>query len=130
MHNRFAYAPVDRHAAAVKAAATRARRDAEAADKTKTYAPGDILSGSWGYDQTNVEFFQVITATAKSVTIRELAQHAIDREHVIPLANTFGAAPAEKRMVGRYGYIKLHESCSLSPWSGSPKYQTAFGGGH
>jgi len=31
---------------------------------------GDILVNSWGYDQTNVDFYQVIRTTEKSVTLR------------------------------------------------------------
>lgn len=33
---------------------------------------GDILYSSWGYDQTNIDFFQVVKATDKSVWIREI----------------------------------------------------------
>lgn len=34
----------------------------------------DILVGSWGYDQTNIDFYQVVTRTDKSVTFQELNQ--------------------------------------------------------
>jgi hypothetical protein len=33
---------------------------------------GDILSCSWGYDQTNVDFYQVIKTTAKTATVQEI----------------------------------------------------------
>jgi len=41
---------------------------------------GDVYRTSWGYDQTNVEFFQVVakTATGKSVKLRATAAEVRD----------------------------------------------------
>lgn len=36
------------------------------------YEVGDVLYSSWGYDQTNVDFYQVIATTSKTVTFREI----------------------------------------------------------
>lgn len=33
---------------------------------------GDLLYSSWGYDQTNIDFYQVIKAGPKSVTVQEI----------------------------------------------------------
>lgn len=33
---------------------------------------GDILNNSWGYDQTNVDFFEVVRVTKRCVWIRQL----------------------------------------------------------
>lgn len=33
---------------------------------------GDIFYSSWGYDQTNVNFYQVIDTTEKTVTVQEI----------------------------------------------------------
>lgn len=33
---------------------------------------GDILYSSWGYDQTNVDFYQVMRITPKKVVLRKL----------------------------------------------------------
>lgn len=43
--------------------------DAIAADPQ----PGDIYRTSWGYDQTNVEFFEVVRRTPATVTVRRIA---------------------------------------------------------
>ena len=42
--------------------------------------PGDIYSTSWGYDQTNVEFFQVVKRTVKSVWLRRISSEIRDRD--------------------------------------------------
>lgn len=42
---------------------------------------GDVFVMSWGYDQTNVDFFQVVEIKgAQMVKIREIAQRVTDRE--------------------------------------------------
>jgi hypothetical protein len=35
-------------------------------------AVGDIFRMSWGYDQTNVDYFQVVKTTPKGVYVREI----------------------------------------------------------
>lgn len=35
--------------------------------------PGDIYRTSWGYDQTNTEFFEVVRRTKATVTVRRIA---------------------------------------------------------
>lgn len=49
------------------------RRAARAAFR-HTLKEGDLLYTSWGYEQTNIEFFQVVTVKEKSVIVREIAQ--------------------------------------------------------
>lgn len=38
------------------------------------YKVGDLLVSSWGYDQTNIEFYQVTKTTEKQVTVFEIGQ--------------------------------------------------------
>jgi hypothetical protein len=40
------------------------------------YAVGQVWRTSWGYDQTNVEFFQVVKETKGTVTLRRIASAA------------------------------------------------------
>ena len=44
----------------------------------KRFEIGDIIYYSWGYDQTNVDFFQVVKVTEKSVNIREISSKTIE----------------------------------------------------
>jgi len=37
------------------------------------YKAGDIFSTSWGYDQTNLDFYQVVKVNAKSLVMRPIA---------------------------------------------------------
>jgi hypothetical protein len=40
--------------------------------------PGDIFYNSWGYDQTNIDFYQVIKTTAKTITLRKIKSKSDD----------------------------------------------------
>ncbi len=38
------------------------------------YKVGDIIYNSWGYEQTNIDFYQVVKTTKKTITIQRIAQ--------------------------------------------------------
>jgi hypothetical protein len=99
-----------------------------------SYKVGDVLSCSWGYDQTNVEFYQVTATTPGTVTIREIAQKAVpDSQQAHGMAENRIASPGvfleksepvTKRPQYQKdgpGYVPMkHGCCSL--WDGRPKY--------
>lgn len=58
---------------------------------------GDVLVYTWGYDQTNVDFFQVVKTTDKTVVVRELMQET-RHEHYL-MAGT--ALPKKGEFVGK-----------------------------
>ena len=62
----------EKSSAAFKAelAASKKARETEMAAKLKV---GSLLSYSWGYEQTNVEFFEVTAKKGKTVTLRKIA---------------------------------------------------------
>jgi hypothetical protein len=46
--------------------------------------PGDIFYNSWGYEQTNIDFYQVVKTTAKTITLRQVKgrTHDYDTYHM------------------------------------------------
>lgn len=54
-------------------------RKAEKKAMTNHAEIGDILVNSWGYEQTNTDFYQVIKLTKKGVYIKEIA-HRLESE--------------------------------------------------
>lgn len=40
---------------------------------------GDVFVNSWGYDQTNIDYFQVVGLTAKSVKLQAIESNEIER---------------------------------------------------
>ena len=105
---------------------------------------GTILSHSWGYDQTNVDFY-VVTRTTK--TMIEFIAIAKDVEYTgtatdYATPRMVGGTPVtigtdtNRRKVNDYGNgpsVRLQSYAgagNLYPWSGKPQPQTGFGCGH
>jgi hypothetical protein len=98
---------------------------------------GQILVSSWGYEQTNIDFYQVIAVTKASVRIVKLRKTSVPAgtaNQVIPVPNS--ADPADKGVIRRFkswgkGYsVSISEYASASLWDGEPEYETASGYGH
>ena len=65
------------------------KKKTTAKEKTNKYGVkvGDIFSASWGYDQTNVDFFQVIALVGEtSVRVREVYPQMIDEKPTCGMA--------------------------------------------
>ncbi len=59
------------------------RRTDRKAERASFYAPdhvkvGDLFVHSWGYDQTNTEYFQVVSVGAKTVKVRQIASETVE----------------------------------------------------
>ncbi len=96
---------------------------------------GDILYSSWGYDQTNIDYYQVTKIVgANSVQIRPIASkitgHSSDHtDYVVPVKDQF-TGEAETKRVSADNYIRIASYATASLWNGKPNYQTASGYGH
>lgn len=118
---------------------------------TQTISPkvGDILSSTWGYDATYVDFYQVIAVTPASIRIRQIDKKVAEwsREsstRFVPVRDAFlpddsSACAHEKPfrqekgglrkvsidMARRNYSCKVSESASAYLWNGSPITQSA-----
>jgi hypothetical protein len=95
---------------------------------------GNILRARWGYDQTNVDFYEVIAVRGKVVDVQEIGQHAVDRrgpsgDSVIPIRTGRGKIYRSKRP-SRDGYVRIDDVISAHLWDGTPCYQTDSMFGH
>lgn len=71
--------------------------------RERVLAVGDILRCSWGYDQTNIDFFEVTALIGKAmVEIREIAQEAEGEwtGKCVPMPGQFIGKPMRKRAQG------------------------------
>lgn len=97
--------------------ASRAKRKAERYAFRHTLKVGDILSSSWGYDQTNTEFWQVTALIGDvMVELREIAQEREDTGYLCgrctPVPGSFIGKPLRKR-VQEGNNVRVH-SCALA----------------
>lgn len=107
----------------------KARQEAEA-DQVEV---GGIYNTSWGYDQTNVDFYQVVGRTAKTVQYIALGKtvHGTDcaaADKVVADTTIKGKEVHTAKINGngwRIGTFRF-----ARPWDGQPQYQTAYGYGH
>lgn len=87
---------------------------------------GDILYSSWGYDQTNIDFYQVTKVMAKSVMIAQIKSDMPKGEEgfmtgkVIPVKDAFVGAPMLKKIT-KSGGCKIASYAWAGPWDGKPK---------
>ena len=99
-----------------------------------TLKPGDILDGLWGYEQTNVDFYQVIRVIGKrTVEIQEIGGeldwNGGPQAYSTPVKNSFKGKPM-KKVVSDGHYINMNSYLSVSPWNGKPVSITGPGWGH
>lgn len=91
---------------------------------------GDILAHSWGWEQTNIDFYEVVRVMPKSVEIKrrnnEIVQViAHSTVKVVPSTEFYNQASVVVRANGNR--INTPNSCGgMSKWNGSPMIQTSY----
>ena len=95
---------------------TRAAARKEAQENVKK---GDIFVATWGWEQTNVDAYQVVAKKGATVTLREIALETIEgsegfmSDRVRPVKNHFIGEAFTKRITGRG--IKINDCQHANP---------------
>lgn len=97
------------------------------------FVVGDILYSSWGYEQNNIDFYQVIEVKNKAVVIREIANKIVGDSGtsnlLMPIKDDFiGKQPMLK--IVNNGSVKINSSSYAYKWDGRPKAETMAQYGH
>lgn len=98
-----------------------------------TLKEGDILYTSWGYEQTNVDWYQVTKIISHNmVEIRAIygersPDELMDRGTTIPKKDAFipGIKPMRKR-VGSDNTLKIETYANAWIWDGNSKYYSTY----
>ena len=103
-----------------------------------TIKTGDIFVATWGYEQTNADFFQVINVGKKSVKVRHIKKKTIESPagsmsgYASPIKNAFDSDVKTKRL--RYSSIlnnwmfKAEDSMGdAEKWDGKPVNVSWYG---
>lgn len=104
-------------------------RQQQSIEEAKKYVTGAIVYSSWGYDQTNVDFYIILERVNNTVTLQQIGgirqyDHS-DSGKVSPdPSKTFGK-PFKKR-INKYGYIKLTSYSHCYLYDGTPKYFSTY----
>lgn len=96
---------------------------------------GDILDVSWGYEETHIDFYQVVDVNGATATIRKIGK-TVERsddysDYVVPKPGTFVGEPKKKRIQkSSYGaYSIAVGDHHATPWDGKPLRQTGANAG-
>lgn len=108
--------------------ARKAKRQAEKKAFVHSLKVGSILRTSWGYDQTNIEYFEVTKLVgSKMVEVREIAQEVTETGFMsgdcVPVPGKYIGQPMRKRVLegnsldihGGFGYAHLQEGKEIAP---------------
>lgn len=99
---------------------------------------GDILSSSWGYDQTNVDFYEVRKVMGSMIVLQKvenkIVRDSVSTVYVVPALGQYKGAPIRRKVGPRWngeGYtVNISSYAGASKWDGTPMGQTAAGWGH
>lgn len=100
------------------------------------YKIGDIVYNSWGWEQTNIDFYQVIEITNKTITVKEIMQSYVENSglshgmacDVIACKDQFRSNGEQYKMIVR-AEGKLSQPKSwyyFTKWDGKPKYKSWY----
>lgn len=123
--------------------AERDRRKQERTDFRHGYQVGDILYGSWGYEQTNVDFWEVTEVRGAYIIIRHLCSKLVNGEEgfmqgrMVPLPGQFSTQNGDKWSTLRKrpqpggtddkGSVRITSYLSAYEWDGQPKVTSWYG---
>jgi hypothetical protein len=111
--------------------------------ETQAIQVGDLFQSSWGYDQTNVDFYEVVglTPSGKSVRVRPVAQRvvrsSVGADYVQAVRGAY-RGESETRRISSYEYrgeteywfrVSSYSSARQVSWE-EEAFQTACGFGH
>lgn len=99
---------------------------------------GDFFYSSWGYEQTNIDFYQVTKKTAKTVTLQPVSSIRLDTGNMtaqeMPARDAFKGnvhVPAEGKRCKMLGYgsgpmVKVCDYEYAYLWDGKPKRSSSY----
>ncbi len=102
--------------------------------KPHGFEVGHILYASWGYEQTNIDFYQVTKIIGRHmVEVHEVSQIAADTGNepwmtgkVVPKLDAFTGAPMRRRVNGRSKSVRIDKVRTAFLWDGRPVNWTGY----
>ena len=99
---------------------------------TGSIAVGTYFESSWGYDQTNVDFYKVTGKTAKFVTLQPVKTVVLQETgwaEAVVIPSEIEMGRPFKRKIQTYPsgiYVAINGDANASPWDGKPVRQSSY----
>ena len=109
----------------------KAAAEIEAKARAAKIQTGTIFSSSWGYEQTNVDFYLCTERKGASVTLQPIGSKVVESNgyqmtgKVVANPEKFIDEPMKKR-INKHGGITLNSFSSCSIWDGQPKVFSSY----
>ena len=94
---------------------------------------GTVLISKWGWEQTNIDFYEVVKATEKTVTIRQIASKEVESDtsmsgYVIPDKGNYIGEPMRRKIINAFGhtFVSLNSYSSASIWDNKDVVYTQY----
>lgn len=122
---------------AESAARKQAARDAKK-NQPNPFKVGDVLVNTWGYDQTNVDFYVVVRTTRHSVDIARCGAKSVDAtgwasDTCVPDPEKVSGETMRKRVQGYVdndgsfnAYVTMNSYSSARKWDGKPEHRSWY----
>jgi len=98
-------------------------------EEQELYLPGKILISSWGYEQTNIDFYQIVERKPKSVVLQQIGQNKEcdeqDAGTCTPDPETKIGEPFLKKL-SIHGGVSLNSYSYCYLWDGRPCYWSSY----
>lgn len=106
------------HYAALEA--QKAAKRAEEKAWQHPYKPGDIFKSSWGYDQTNIDWYEVLEVRGKQLVMTEIQQSRVETQWAVGKCVPLPGKPRGEpfRALAQKGHIKVGRQYA---WFQEPK---------
>jgi hypothetical protein len=90
---------------------------------------GTIVVNSWGWEQTNVDFYQIVRKTPKSVWVKKLPATVEQNGFMSGMAMPTGEPVGEEIgpcRINKRGGISVSKYGGTSVWNGKPQYASWY----
>jgi hypothetical protein len=102
--------------------------------ETEEIKVGDIMESSWGYDQTNVDFFKIVKMTGKTIWIQPVKSKFVSESGF--MSNTVVPTDEIKTQtifsnliqcrLNKFGRFSINGQFGLGKWDGTPMLESHY----
>jgi hypothetical protein len=96
-------------------------------EKPHNFSVGDIIHHSWGWEQTQCDYYQILAVTEHGATIQAIQSKSVPgsggfmSERQTPTKDAFCGEPLKARING-HGEVTTLKHGSARKWDGTPQY--------
>lgn len=93
---------------------------------------GSVLYDTWGYEQTNVEFYQVLAIKGSKVLIKEIGHEQVGEAtswascNVMPAIDPSPTQGGATWKIVKGGGVRINSSVCLRPWHGKALHKSWY----